>query len=130
MATKTKNRADAESAELRIAAEKFASSNKVWAAIQNAIINRETFATAEKDPEAFFALHGAKLPKGLALDIFSLPPRQLPSPDWFPFVLEFHSCRTFWVRECDDSSPPRCTFKQQTICFGFQVRPRIPFPRA
>ena len=130
MATKAINKAGAERSELRIAAEKFASSNKVWAAIQNATISREAFAIAEKNPEAFFASHGAKLPKGLALDIFSHPPRQLPSPDWFPFVLEFHSCRTFWVRECDDSSPPRCTFKQQTISFGFQVRPRIPFPRA
>ena len=129
MATRASKMANVGELELRAAAEKFAASNKVWAAIQKATTSREAFDAAERNPEVLFASEGAKLPKGLALEVFSHPPRQLPGPDWFPFVLEFHSCRNFWVRECDDSSPPRCTFKEQTICFGFRVRPRFPFPR-
>ncbi len=129
MATRVSKRASVDELELRAVAEKFASSNKAWAAIQKATASHDAYAAAEKNPDAFFASQGAKLPKGLALEIFRHPPRQIPEPDWFPFVLEFHSCRTFWVRECDDSSPPKCTFREQTICFGFRIRPRFPFSK-
>jgi len=129
MPTKASKKVDAGEVKLRSTAEKFVSSNKTWSAIQAATASRESFAKAEKDPQAFFASHGAKLPKGLTIEVFAHRPRSMPGPDWIPFILELHSCRTFWVRECDDSSPPKCAFKEQSICFGFRVRPRVPLPK-
>jgi hypothetical protein len=115
-----------EEAGLLLAAEKFANGAKTWATIQKVTSSRDAFVSVQKDPEAFFAAQGAKLPKGLMLEVFAHPPRQLPGPDWTPFVIELSACRTFWVRVCDDSTPPKCEFRQETVCFGIRVRPRFP----
>lgn len=116
--------------ELRLAAEQFASGPAMWAAIQKATSSHDAFTSVQKNPEAFFAEHGAKLPEGLMVEVFAHQPRQLPAPDWTPFVLELTNCRTVWGRECDDSNfdnkPPRCEYKEETVCFGIRIRPRFP----
>jgi hypothetical protein len=128
MATSTKNEIDLRGNELRAAAETFVTSIEASVAIQKVATSRQAFAAAQKDPEGFFASHGARLPPGLALELFKHPPR-LPRPELSPFILEFYNCRTIWVRERDDTSVSgRCTFREQTICFGWRVRPRFPFP--
>lgn len=127
MATSTRaSQSESAVSGLRLAAEKFAAGPKVWAAIQKATSGPDAFASAQRGPEAFFAAQGAKLPKGLMLEVFTHPQRQLPGPDWTPFVIELFACRTFWVRVCDDSEPPKCEFRQEAVCFGFRVRPRFP----
>ena len=110
---------------LRLAADKFVAAPKVWACMQKATADADAFARAQKDPEAFFAAQGAKVPKGLMLEAFVHPPRQLPGPDWTPFFIELSACRSWWVRVCDDSEPPKCEFRQESVCFGFRIRPRF-----
>jgi|ERR1044072_5458426 hypothetical protein len=114
----------------RDVAERFARSTKVLAAIQAVMINPETMSSATKDPVAFFASHGVKIPNTLEVQIFDREPRSLPGPEWFPFVLEFFNCRTFWVAECDDQVPPLCRWREESICFGLRVIPKFIRPVA
>lgn len=106
-------------------AARFARSPKVVAAIQAVLASPETLLPAMKDPVAFFASHGVKIPKTLEVQLFDKEPRSLPGPEWFPFVLEFFNCRTFWVAECDDQTPPLCRWREQSVCFGLRVLPRF-----
>jgi hypothetical protein len=128
MATKAVRKATKRAGEhgaLRAAAEKFVSNARTWAAIQDLTTDQNAFVTAERDPAAFFSSRGARLPQGLELELFSHRPRYLPPPDWFPFIIEFYNCRTYFVQVCDKSSPPLCKWKEQSICFGIRVRPRF-----
>lgn len=110
---------------LRDLAERFARSPKVLAAIQDVLATPEKLLPATKDPVAFFASHGVKIPKALEVQLFAKEPRSLPGPEWFPFVLEFFNCRTFWVAECDDQAPPLCRWREESVCFGLRVLPRF-----
>lgn len=128
MATKTrKSKRTPAAVSLRRRAERLAAGTRTWAAIQEATSSRELLVSARRNPESFFAARGVKLPKGLMLEGFAHPPRHLPGPDWTPFVIELSACRTFWVRVCDDSEPPKCEFRQETVCFGLRIRPRFPW---
>ena len=115
---------------LRERAASFAVSPRMQAAVQIALSDREARLIALQDPIAFFASKGAKIPLGLTIETLERPLRSLPTPDWFPFVLEFFNCRTYWVRVCDDSSPPRCTWREESVCFGFRLQPKFLPPRA
>ena len=113
---------------VRSRAEKFATAAKTVAAVQAALARPDQIRSAIKDPVGFFASHGVKIPPSLEVEIADREPRTLPGPEWFPFVLEFFNCRTYWVRECDDQSPPLCKWRQESVCFGFRIYPRG-FPR-
>ena len=113
---------------VRERAEKFATGARTIAAVQATLSTPEGLRSAMKDPTAFFAAHGVKIPSSLEVEVFDREPRTLPGPEWFPFVLEFFSCRTFWVRECDDSVPPLCRWREQSVCFGLRIYPKS-FPR-
>jgi hypothetical protein len=106
-------------------AERFARSPRVSAAIQAVLASPEKLPRATKDPVAFFASYGVKIPKTLEVELFTKEPRSLPGPEWFPFVLEFFNCRTFWVAECDNQVPPLCRWREETVCFGLRVLPRF-----
>jgi hypothetical protein len=115
---------------LRARAASFAASPRTQAAMHVALTDRKAGLKALQNPIAFFASNGAKIPPGFTIEVFERPPRSLPGPDWFPFVLEFFNCRTYWVRVCDDSTPPRCTWQEESVCLGFRLRPQFLPPRA
>ena len=126
MSRKPSNQQEWEAVRER--AEKFASGSRTIAAIQAALAAPERLPAAMKDPKAFFTSHGVKIPSSLEVEVFDREPRTLPGPEWFPFVLEFFNCRTLWVRECDDSSPPLCRWREQGVCFGLRIFPKS-FPK-
>jgi hypothetical protein len=113
----------AENSALRAAAEKFIANAKTWKGIQDLTKNPRALIAAEKDPAAFFSSREAKLPRGLELELFQHPSKVLPPPDWFPFVIEFYNCRTYYIQKCDNSAPPLCEWTDETICFGIRIRP-------
>jgi hypothetical protein len=126
MARKPSNRE--EWAVVRDRAEKFATAPRTVAAVQAALARPDQIRSAIKDPVSFFASHGVKIPPSLEVELADREPRTLPGPEWFPFVLEFFNCRTYWVRDCDDQAPPLCKWRQESVCFGFRIYPRG-FPR-
>lgn len=107
--------------ELRTKAEALSRNPRLIQVCRDACFDKEIQAKALNDPMAFLASRGIKIPQGLTVDFFERPPRYLPFPDWTPFVFEFTNCRTYWVRECDDSIPPKCLPKEAAICFGFRL---------
>jgi hypothetical protein len=114
-----------ELADLRGRAEKFATGPRMTAAIQAALANPDDIRTAMKDPAGFLSSHGVKLPPSLDVEFYDREPRTMPGPDWFPFVLEFFNCRTYFVSECDhQKTPPLCRWREESLCFGFRVYPR------
>jgi hypothetical protein len=126
MAQKASNRE--EWTVVRDRAEKFATDAKTVAAVQAALARPDQIPSAIKDPERFFASHGVKIPPSLEVEVADRELRTLPGPEWFPFVIEFFNCRTYWVRKCDNQAPPLCKWIQETVCFGFRIYPRG-FPR-
>ena len=113
-----------ELAALRGRAEKFATSPRTTAALQAALANPDDIRTAIKDPAGFLNSHGVRVPPSLDVEFYDREPRTLPGPDWFPFVLEFFNCRTYYVRDCDDQAPPLCKWREESVCFGFRIYPR------
>ena len=110
---------------LRAAAERFMANPRTLAAIQRLGTDRKILAAAERNPAAFFSSRGAKVPPGLEVELFGHPGKVLPPPDWFPFIIEFYNCRTYYVRKCRiNVSPPLCQWVQETVCFGIRVIPR------
>jgi hypothetical protein len=113
-----------ELAALRGRAEKFAAAPRMTAAVHAALDNPDDVRTAIKDPAGFLKSHGVRVPPSLDVEFYDREPRTLPGPDWFPFVLEFFNCRTYYVRDCDDQAPPLCKWREESVCFGFRVYPR------
>jgi len=113
---------------VRDRAEKFATATKTVRAVQSALTAPEQIRAAIKDPVRFLASHGVKIPPSLEVEFADGEPRTLPGPEWFPFVLEFFNCRTYWVRKCDNQAPPLCKWSEESVCFGFRIYPRG-FPR-
>ena len=85
------------------AAANFAANARTQSAIQNALGDRKAAAIALENPSAFFASKGVKIPKRLTIGAFDHPLRSVPVPDRFPWIIEFFNCRTYFVRECDNS---------------------------
>lgn len=113
-----------ELAALQGRAEKFATAPRTTAALQAALANPDDIQTAIKDPAGFLNSHGVRVPPSLDVEFYDREPRTLPGPDWFPFVLEFFNCRTYYVRVCDDQAPPLCKWREESVCFGFRIYPR------
>ncbi|HSB88250.1 MAG TPA: hypothetical protein VLD86_18185 [Ilumatobacteraceae bacterium] len=113
-----------ELAALRDRAEKFATSPRTVAAVHAALADPEIIRGAINDPIGFFKEHGVRVPPSFDIEISDRELRTLPGPDWFPFVLEFFNCRTYYVRVCDDQAPPLCKWREESVCFGFRVYPR------
>src|SRR5438552_18889767 len=63
------------------------------------------------------------IPPELTIEFFEPPSRDLPILDWVPFILELTTCRTVWVRECDDGVPQKCTLNSETLCLGVRLYP-------
>ena len=113
-----------ELAALRSRAEKFATASRTTAALQAALADPDDIRTAIEDPAGFLNSHGVRVPPSLDVEFYDREPRTLPGPDWFPFVLEFFNCRTYYVRVCDDQAPPLCKWREESACFGFRIYPR------
>jgi hypothetical protein len=113
---------------LRGRAQKFATAPRTVAAIHAALDDPDQIRAAMKDPVGFFAGHGVKLPGGLDIELSDRELRTLPGPDWLPFVLEFFNCRTYWVLTCDDQAPPLCRWKEESVCFGIRIYPKVISP--
>ena len=76
------------------------------------------------DPTELLGSSGLHIPPELTIEFLRAPPpRYLPFPDWTPFVFDKNStnCRTYWIRECDDNTPPICLPKEESVCFGFRI---------
>jgi len=116
---------------MRRKAEQFAADARTQSAMQDALGNRRAAAEAIEDPIAFLSGRGATLPDGLTIEAFDRTPRTIPGPDFVPFLIELVNCRTYWVRECQDTvDGVKCTWKEQAVCFGIRILPRFlpPFP--
>ena len=94
----------------------------------DASFDRAIHAKALSDPSGLLDSREMKIPGGITVEFFEHPPRYLPFPDWTPFVFEFTNCRTYWIRECDDSTPPICLPKEESVCFGFRLYPNLVQP--
>lgn len=108
---------------LRARAEELSRHPKLMSACHDACFDEQLHDKAIRDPMAFLHSQGITVPGGLTVEFFKRPPRYLPPPDWTPFIFELINCRTYWLRECDDSEPPKCKFGEVEICFGFRVYP-------
>jgi hypothetical protein len=107
--------------KLRIRADALSRSPRLIQVCQSACFDEDVRAKALNDPMAFLGSRGIKIPPGITVEFFEYPPKYLPFPDWTPFIFEFTNCRTYWLKECDDSEPPKCLLKEVTICFGFRL---------
>ena len=75
------------------------------------------------DPIELLRSREMDVPPELTIEFFEPPSRDLPISDWVPFILELTTCRTVWVRECDDGVPRKCTLNSETLCLGFRLYP-------
>jgi hypothetical protein len=118
--------------QLRKLGDGFSTDPKFTGALNSLSLDPKRRLAAIKDPEGFLSEAGLKLPEGLGFDLFDHPPRFMPFPDWFPWLIELTSCRTVYVRECDDTPGigglRNCKFEERQLCLGFRIYPR-PWPR-
>lgn len=118
--------------QLRKLADAFSSQPQFNAALNDLSLNAKRQAAALENPGAFLRKAGLRLPDGLGFELFEHPPQFYPFPDWTPWIIEFTSCRRYWVLECEDtpstSGLRKCEYKQEEVCLGFRIFPR-PWPR-
>ena len=82
------------------------------------------------DPVGLLGSREIDIPPELTIEFFEPPSRHLPISDWVPFILELTTCRTVWVRECDDGVARKCALNGETLCLGFRLYPNPIQPRA
>ena len=114
--------------KLRQAADALSRHPKLIEVCLHASQDRDLRAKMLNDPTELLGSSGIDIPPELTIEFFEHPPRYLPFPDWTPFVFELTNCRTYWIRECDDSTPPICLPKEESVCFGFRLYPNLVQP--
>jgi hypothetical protein len=109
--------------KLRETAEALSRHPKLIEACRHASRDRDLRAKMLSDPVDLLRSRELDIPPELTIEFFEPPSRDLPISDWVPFILELTSCRTVWVRDCDDGVPRKCTLKNETLCLGFRLYP-------
>jgi hypothetical protein len=75
-----------------------------------------------KDSSDALERAGVKIPRGLDIkfgpQLRPTTPPGKPGPDWVPISIRLTRCRTVWVLD-RSVTPPK--WKQETICFGFEI---------
>ena len=110
-------------AKLRETAEALSRDPKLIDLYRHACRDRGLRARILSDPIELLRSREMDIPSELTIEFFEPPSRDLPISDWVPFILELTTCRTVWVRECDDGVPRKCTLKNETLCLGFRLYP-------
>src|SRR5262249_40611647 len=105
---------------LRENAERLARDPRLIQICHDSHRNRDLRAEALRGPMDLLRSRGINISPEFTIEFFEPPAEDLPVSDWIPFFLELTNCRTLWVRDCDDSSPPLCRLKRGNIL------PRIP----
>ena len=108
---------------LREAADALARNLKLVQVHRDACHNPDIRARALKDPRELLRSREIIVEPGLVIEFFEPPSTDLPFWDWIPFILEFTNCRTVWVPDCDESAPPLCRLRSETICLGYRIYP-------
>jgi hypothetical protein len=114
--------------KLRTQADALSRNPVLVKACHEACHDKQLQERAVHDPMNFLRTLNIPVPKELTLEFFERPPRYLPFPDWTPFLFELTNCHTYWLRECDNSEPPKCEFKEVEVCFGFRIYPNPVWP--
>jgi hypothetical protein len=115
---------DAATRRLLGRAEAVAADPALQALLTRALGNEKLQQQLRKDPTEALAAAGVKLPRGLDIKFSpqprTTPPRlpERPGPDWFPISIRLTRCRTYWVLD-RSVTPPK--WKQETVCFGFEI---------
>jgi hypothetical protein len=101
-------------------AEDLASSEEVTKFAVACWRDPEVSARFEERPAETLAEFGVELPKGL--DIVPLGSGWMgkPGPDFVPFEIRLSRCRTIVVRD-----PETGRLKLETVCFGFEIVPKV-----
>ena len=110
-------------AKLRETAEALSRDPKLIDLCRHASRDRDLRARILRDPIELLRSREMDIPPELTIEFFEPPSRDLPISDWVPFILELTTCRTVWVRECDDSVPRKCTLNSETLCLGVRLYP-------
>jgi hypothetical protein len=100
-------------------ARAFAASPEVAGALERAAADRDLFAGASWDPEAFLRSQGIAVPAGLAIWPLDAPDAGLTSPDRAWFSIRLYNRRT-WLYRPEDG-PPRT----DAVCLGLEIVPRL-----
>ena len=102
-------------AKLRETAEALSRDPKLIDLCRHASRDRGLRARILRDPIELLRSREMDIPPELTIEFFEPPSRDLPISDWVPFILELTTCRTVWVRECDDGVPRKCTLNSETL---------------
>ena len=116
-------------AKLRETAEALSRDPKLIDLCRHASRDRALRARILGDPIELLRSREMDIPPELTIEFFEPPSRDLPISDWVPFILELTTCRTVWVRECDDGVPRKCTLNSETLCLGVRLYPNPIQPR-
>ena len=112
-------------AKLRETAEALSRDPKLIDVCRHACRDPGLHARILSDPIELLRSREMDIPPELTIEFFEPPSRDLPISDWVPFILELTTCRTVWVRECDDGVPRKCTLKSETLCLGVRLYPNL-----
>ena len=110
-------------AKLREIAEALSRDPKLIDLCRHASRDRGLRARILSDPIELLRSREMDIPAELTIEFFEPPSRDLPISDWVPFILELTTCRTVWVRECDDGVHRKCALNSETLCLGFRLYP-------
>src|SRR5262249_41512826 len=110
-------------AKLRETAETLFRDPKLIDVCRHASRDRALRTRILRDPIELLRSRGMDIPPEFVIEFFEPPSRNLPITDWVPFILELTTCRTVWVRECDDGVPRKCTLNSEALCLGFRLYP-------
>jgi hypothetical protein len=108
---------------LRETAEALSRDPKLIEVCRHAFRDPDLRAKVLSDPMDLLRSRELDIPPELTIEFFEPPSRDLPISDWVPFIVELTTCRTVWVRECDDGVPRTCKLKNETLCLGFRLYP-------
>jgi hypothetical protein len=75
----------------------------------------------EEQPADTLAEFGIELPDELELVPLGTGSLGKPGPDFTPFEIRFSRCRTVVVRDRETGR-----LKTETVCFGFEIVPKLP----
>ena len=114
--------------KLRTAAHALSHHPKLMGVCHDGCLDRDLRTKLLRDPMEVLRSRGMDIPPEFVIEFFEPPSRDLPISDWVPFILELTTCRTVWVRECDDGVPRKCTLNSETLCLGVRLYPNVTQP--
>jgi hypothetical protein len=105
--------------ELLKRAEEFAAQDSMFLALAAVCRDGETWREAIADTDAVLRRFGVEIPDDLIVRPLTWPGAGKPAPDFDLFVIRLTRCRTVWVLDREAH-----TYRQETICLGFEIIPR------